>query len=77
MANRTTTATLPQEVAEKYEIVGNLEGGPRFDLPNYEFTGLDFSKITLAQAALLVRRKWPHIREKKASQPPVVKPENK
>ena len=64
MANFTTTQTLPTEVQAKYEIIGNLEGGPRFDLPNYGFTGLDLSKLTLEQAALLVRRRWPHLREK-------------
>jgi len=74
MAN-TTTKILPPEVQEKYEIVGNLEGGPRFDLPNFGFIGLDFSKITLDQAALLVRRKWPHIKAKPAPAVATAKPE--
>ncbi len=64
MANTTNTSTLPREVQERYEIVGELEGGPRYDLPNFGFIGLDFSKLTLEQAALLVRRRWKYIRTK-------------
>ena len=75
MANVTNTKTLPPEVQERYEIVGELEGGPRFDIPRVGMYNLDFSKITLEQAAFLVRRKWKHIQEKKAIPPPAPKPE--
>ncbi len=64
MANVTNTKTLPQEVQERYEIVGDLEGGPVYDIPQYGMTNLDLSKLSLDDAAYLVRRKWKHIREK-------------
>lgn len=69
----TTTKTLPKEVQEKYEIVGELEGGPRFDIPNFGMFNLDLSTLSLEDAAYLVSRKWKHIREKKAV--PTDKPE--
>ena len=65
MSKNTTTSTLPKDVEDRYEIVGELEGGPVFDLPHFGFIGLDFSKITLAQAAILVRKRFPHLRERK------------
>jgi hypothetical protein len=69
MANVTNTKTLPPEVQERYEIVGELEGGPRFDIPRVGMYNVDFSKITLDQAAFLVQRKWKHIRAKVLTAP--------
>lgn len=60
------TTDLPQDVRERFEIVGNLEGGPRFDLPAQKMTGVDFTKLTIQQAQLLVRRKFPHLKEKES-----------
>lgn len=68
----TTTADLPADVQEKYELTADLEGGPVFDLPNFRQTGIDFSKLTLDQANTLVLRKWPGIRRKPAPVPTAV-----
>lgn len=70
----TTTATLPPAMQEKYEIVGALEGGPVFDLPNYRQYGVDFSKLEEAMAETLIKRKWPHLRRKEAPAAPAVAP---
>ena len=59
-----TTKMLPADVQEKFEVVGSLQGGPVFALPHYGFSQIDFSQITLDQAALLVRRKFPNLRAK-------------
>lgn len=70
MADKTTTRQLPAEVQGKYEIVGHLEGGPKFDLPAQNMYGVDFTKVTLADAAVLVRRKFKYLREKQAQPKP-------
>jgi hypothetical protein len=61
------TSDLPQEVQEQFEIVGTLEGGPRFDLPAQKMIGVDFTQLTLQQARLLVRRNFAHLKEKAAT----------
>lgn len=79
MANqKVTTSTLPADVQEQYEVVGNLEGGPKFDLPAQSMYGVDFSKLTLTDAAVLVRRKFKYLRLKQAQHKPVpTKPTDK
>ena len=67
--HKTTTSQLPAEVQEKYEIVGHLEGGPKFDLPAQNMYGVDFTKLSLTDAAVLVRRKFKYLREKQVTQP--------
>jgi len=73
----TTTETLPEAMQELYEITEPLEGGPVFDLPNYRQTGVDFSKLDVTMAEVLIARKWPYLRRKEpavagktASEPP-------
>lgn len=60
----TTTATLPKEMQELYELTEPLEGGPIFDLPNYRQTGVDFSQLTVDMAENLIARDWPYLRRK-------------
>lgn len=65
----TTTADLPESLQGKYELTEPLEGGPRFDLPNYRQYGIDFSQLTENQAETLIKRRWPYLRR---VEPPVV-----
>ncbi len=60
----TTTADMPADVQEHFELTEDLEGGPVFDLPKYRQTGIDFSQITLHTAETLVKRNWPGIRRR-------------
>lgn len=60
----TTTADLPADVQELYELTAALEGGPVFDLPAVRQYDIDFSKLTVHQAEVLVQRKWKGIRRK-------------
>lgn len=60
----TTTATLPKDMQELYEITEPLEGGPVFDLPNYRQSGVDFSNLDHSMAETLIARKWPYLRRK-------------
>jgi hypothetical protein len=63
MKGFTTTDMLPDPVRAQYEMTKPLEGGPRFNLPHYG-GDVDFSAITVQQAAALVRLKCPYIRLK-------------
>lgn len=65
----TTTADLPADVQELYELTAVMEGGPVFDLPNVRQTGVDFSKLTLHQAEVLLKRNWKGIRLKAKPEP--------
>lgn len=58
----TTTEDLPADVQALYELTAPLEGGPCFDLPAVRQYDLDFSKLTLHQAQVLLKRKWTGIR---------------
>jgi len=64
MKGYTTTETLPPDVQELYELTSPIQGGPVFDLPSVRQYGIDFSKITLDQADVLLKRKWKGIRLK-------------
>jgi len=60
----TTTADLPADIQELYELTMPLEGGPVFDLPAHRQTGIDLSKLTVHTAEVLIARKWPYLRRK-------------
>lgn len=59
---------LPNEVAEKYEVVGGI------NMSKWNFRGrtIDFNTISLEEAEKLAKSKnFPWFREKKSSQPAV------
>ncbi len=54
---------MPVAVREQYELTKPLSGGPTYDFPAYGGMRIDFSKITLQEAAALHRRGWHGIRK--------------
>jgi len=64
MKGFTTTADLPPDIQERYELTEPLEGGPVFDFPHYKQYNVDFSKLTEHMADTLVKRRLPWIRRK-------------
>lgn len=64
MKGFTTTADLPPEIRERYELTQPLEGGPVFDFPNFKQYNVDFTKLTEHMADTLVKRRVPWIRRK-------------
>lgn len=60
----TTTADLPPDIQELYELTEPLEGGPVFDMPAHRQSGIDLSQLTVHTAEVLIARKWPYLRRK-------------
>lgn len=74
---RITTATLPAELREQFEIVGTIPGGPRIALPHYGVSVVDFSRLTIQDAARLIAAGFPHLRRRVAPLMKVAKPKKK
>lgn len=64
MAQRITSSTLPDDVRALFEIVGDIPGGPRLALPHYGIAVVDFSRLSIADAELLLAAHFPHIRRR-------------
>jgi hypothetical protein len=60
---------LPAATSEKYKI-SNLEGRNSTRLFFAKFGTIDFTKLSVAKAALLVEQKAPFISEKKKNEAP-------
>lgn len=66
MKRPTTSAHLPAEIRALYRL-DPIEGGPRFALPHYGLTEVDFSRLSVAEAETLLRNCFPYLHRRPAA----------